>query len=76
MTKCETCGLRPKRPGERFCGLCRHRLLKEMKDEGYLTKVPRTRHGGDSEAGLPEDKPVPEPLLVEDIVDAQDRSDS
>lgn len=72
--KCETCGVRPRRDGERFCGLCRHRLLKQMKDDGYLTKVPRTRHGdGEPDSPFDQDKPTISPVTVEEVIDASDR---
>lgn len=38
--QCESCR-RTRRPGERFCWIHRLKLLKKMKNEGYLQPVPR-----------------------------------
>lgn len=73
MTSCEKCEKRPKRPGERFCGLCRNNLLAEMKNKGYLTRVPRLPWAtGEELADLISDRPTPHLLTVEELVDAVD----
>jgi hypothetical protein len=39
--RCETTGCcRTRCPGERFCFLCRGRILKRLREEGYLTPLP------------------------------------
>ena len=36
----QPCDLPPVR-GEKYCNRCRHSVLKELKDSGYLGRVPR-----------------------------------
>lgn len=77
MIICERCGKRPKRDGERFCGLCRNRLMKEMKESGYLTRVPRLPWAsGEELEDLISDRPTHTPLTVEELVDAFDKGTS
>ncbi len=74
---CERCSKRPRREGERFCGLCRNILLREMKETGYLTRVPRLPWAsGEELSDLISDRPTLEPLTVEELVDAFDKGQS
>ena len=33
----------PPVPGEKYCPACRKAVLKELRESGYLTKVPKTK---------------------------------
>lgn len=37
---CVRCAAFPKVKGERYCALCRKKVLAEMKASGYLTPLP------------------------------------
>ena len=40
---CERCHEKEQIQGERFCGGCRRKVLKQMERDGYLEQVPRDR---------------------------------
>ena len=41
---CERCQVKRKVDGERFCLSCRKKVLAEMRADGYLEAVPKTKH--------------------------------
>ena len=41
---CERCQIKRKIDGERFCLTCRRKIVADMKADGYLEPVPKTKH--------------------------------
>lgn len=54
LKSCEECR-RGRVDGERFCWVHRYRLLKKMKQEGYLTYVPKVKWSDEPRILLSED---------------------
>lgn len=41
VRQCAKCGYESPPPGEKYCKMCRGKVLNRMKNSGYFTHVPR-----------------------------------